>query len=153
MCYKLQPSSLNIARPVSSQKGCAADEWWRSFRPLHPSATGSSGHRWSTVLILGQITQNNIIFPLVADKTSVVPSFLPTHLISSLYTSASSSPVVYSNVVRLEQLVVTWGLIMLFPQWHIQRRPRKALLLPLICGWQPCLLHQLHTDDLMVRGE
>lgn len=45
------------------------------------------------------------------------------------------------------------GLIMLFPQWQIQRRPRKAPLLPLICGWQPCLLHQLHTGELMVWGE
>lgn len=30
---------------------------------------------------------------------------------------------------------------------------RKAALLPPICGWQTCLLHQLHTGGPMVRGE
>lgn len=47
--------------------------------------------------------------PLVADKTSVAYCFLSYPLVSSLYTSASSSPVVYFNAVWTEQLVVTWG--------------------------------------------
>lgn len=75
---------------------------------LHGSSF-TSGLRWSTLLTLGQITQNNIIFPLVADKTSVAYCFLSYPLVFSLYTSASSSPVVYFNVVWMEQLVVTWG--------------------------------------------
>lgn len=75
---------------------------------LHGSSF-TSGLRWSTLLRLGQINQNNIIFPLVADNTSVAYCFLSYPLVLSLYTSASSSPVVYFNVVWTEQLVVTWG--------------------------------------------
>lgn len=130
----------------------------RFFRPPHPSVIGSSrvscpssftsGHRWSAALTAGQITQNNIIFPLVADECIAV---FPTHL--SLYASASSLPVVYSNVVQMKQLVVTRGWLCCSHSDIFKGRLRKAPLLPLICGWQPCLLHQLHTGDLMVRRE
>lgn len=88
--------SLSIAWPVSALEGCDASHRWISEVPytpptlqllaqvVLPASLFTSGHRWST-----------IIFPYA--------------LVSTLCTSASSLPVVYSNVVRMEQLLVTWG--------------------------------------------
>lgn len=83
--------------------------------PLLPSFTSSS---CASCLLIHQRPQmehsvdtgpnNPEQYHLSIDGRQVY-CFLSYPLVSSLYTSASSSPVVYSNVVRMEQLVVTWG--------------------------------------------
>lgn len=66
---------------------------------------------------------------------------------------SSHPPLLYSNAVWTEQLVVTRGWLCCSHSDIFKGGLRKAALLPLICGWQACLLHQLHTGGLMVRGE
>lgn len=125
---------------------------------LAPVFSSDGGHRWSTVLTLVQITQNNIIVPLADGRVS-----LPCPLVPSVCSYTSSLPVVYSNVVLMEQLVVTWGWLCCSHSdmlkgdwgmsycclWSVDDSPACCTSTTLILQWEgraPCILVSLGRE-------
>lgn len=88
----------------------------RFLMPHHPSVTGSSCASCLLIHQRPQMEHSVDTGPNNQEQSSFhwwqtrqMYCCFSYPLVSSLYTSASSLPVVYSNVVWMEQLVVTWG--------------------------------------------
>lgn len=100
--------SLGIAQLFSVVKGCGASH---TIIPLPPFSCDPCLliHQWPQMEHSVDTGPNypKQYHPSIGGRQ--VYCCLSRALVSTLCTSASSLPVVYSNVVRMEQLVVTWG--------------------------------------------